>query len=651
MQEGILQIGDAVYSSQNEIDNILLKLETVKKGKQQHILKINFNTKEGRIEIDVNEEIDDSTSKKYMFVDKIGGPNSPQWLVSKNSCQYHLTETIPNLCEQPLGKELKEKILLVKELFFVDLGDDVESKYRYVLDLKKAGICDKEIKDILSEFIESVGDKKVALKKQSNEYKKYLQEYVKNKFDLKLDNEVSVYTILVDGIALAEYEEYRKLVVEKKLGTSESKSKNVAKNNNYCSMCGEQNKSGDITKLVIKFFTTNQVIFASDLEKKNYFKNMIVCENCLKKMLSAERYIKDNLNTKLCGFDLYLIPHFVFGEPLCKEDLDEVCYKIKNTFNMVKSYEGIQEFRNELQNVKDEEDEEYYFLLNLVFYKKVNQGTKVRRLIKDINPSVFEEIAIQSNKVTKEFKNIFGDKFKTTITLQSIYYLTPIRLKQGEAQEFNKVLTIYDSLFTKRKIRKEVIIDNIIQTVSIQHFDKKSYNVKHDENNPINFTLIQGNMLLKFLEYMGCIKEGKELESFQLNVKEEMKEYINEMNYNQQQTAMFLLGYMMGQVGNSQYKRSTEGKKAILNKLNFGGVDKSKILRLCNEVFNKLNQEKILKYNEMIFSECKRLIDSNLSNWKLNKNENLFYILSGYAYSTTVPMLRNKEEGGKENEQ
>ena len=107
---------------------------------------------------------------------------------------------------------------------------------------------------------------------------------------------------------------------------------------------------------------------------------------------------------------------------------------------------------------------------------------------------------------------------------------------------------------------------------------------------------------------------------------------------------MFLLGYLIGEIGNKQYKRvGGEGNKPILNKINFNGIDRSKIKRLVNDVFNALNQEKIRAFNEVIFFEMKRLLDSNINNWNLNKDESLFYLLSGYSYATTLPML--KEDG------
>lgn len=135
------------------------------------------------------------------------------------------------------------------------------------------------------------------------------------------------------------------------------------------------------------------------------------------------------------------------------------------------------------------------------------------------------------------------------------------------------------------------------------------------------------------------LKGGEGLAIEDLRVNDNLKSFISKMNYSEEQTAMFLLGTLIGEIGNVQYKKN-EGNKPILNKLNFNGIDKSKFIRLTKDVFNKLNQEKIRTFNEVTFFEMKRLMDKNIETWSLNKEENLFYILSGYSFATTLPMLK-----------
>ena len=129
--------------------------------------------------------------------------------------------------------------------------------------------------------------------------------------------------------------------------------------------------------------------------------------------------------------------------------------------------------------------------------------------------------------------------------------------------------------------------------------------------------------------------EDMDYDNLQLDVG--IKNFLKEMGYNEAKIAMFLLGYLIGEIGNAQYSPESPSKP-ILGKITFQGMNRNKIIRLLNEVFEKLTQYKsrgkpLLTYNEGIFAECKRLLDKNI-NKPLSDQENVFYVLSGYAYAT-----------------
>ena len=86
---------------------------------------------------------------------------------------------------------------------------------------------------------------------------------------------------------------------------------------------------------------------------------------------------------------------------------------------------------------------------------------------------------------------------------------------------------------------------------------------------------------------------------------------------------------------NRGYNQRTEGykKKPILNKIDLQGMGPEKLVRLSNDVLEKLRQYDKLQYNEYIYTTFKLLMDANISQWKLSNQENVFYLLSGYAFS------------------
>lgn len=692
MQEGIVQIGAAAIDEGDMLTSLIQGLSPQKKGKQLHVLKFNFRrtnakqhaqyTNDSKEEydnnqyeliIDTSEEMDENTSKKYLFLGKSGGPNSPQWYSSSTSSNYILTETIHNLLSIDLGEKLNLKIKDIFETLFVDLGDGIKDKYRFCIDLYKAGITDTNMQDIYRSLKdEGADDKKII-----EHMKKRLEEYIKVKFEIK-PTEIGLYTLLIDDIPISEYEEYRNAVLMSKSvdkdepeGADENvdcKSDKAEKNdrtvNPICSICGaDKNLTADMKDLTIKYYTTNQIIFGSGVSSKNYDRNMLLCSDCLKKLMVGETYIKNNLSTSLSGFTIYLIPHFIFGSPLNKEDLDLVSNKIKKSFNTVKTFNSIMNFDEALAEVSEDmslsNDEDSYYLINIVFYKSAQQSTKIQKLIKDVNPLRFTKILAASNEVYRMARNIISASWKSKIDLQSIYYTVPIRVKDGKALQYKELISTYEAIFLGTSINRQSFISKILECVNIIYYSKKSYNINPDTEK-MYLMILKGVLLLKFLEKLGCIEEVSSMDTSALNVKDDVKQYIQNVGYNEQQTAMFLLGCLIGEVGNAQYKRmpktknetAVETKKPILNKLNYSGMDKGRIVRLSNEIINKLRQEKILNAgNEIIYNEYRKLFDANISAWKLNKSENLFYILSGYAYSTTRPIYISKENGGNNNEQ
>ncbi|MCF6464461.1 TIGR02556 family CRISPR-associated protein [Clostridium sp. Cult2] len=643
MLEGVIQAGDALLKSDDLISNFILELQPERRNKQLNVLKFKFDTNNGSMEIDVSEEMDNRTAEKYRYVGSADGPNSPQWYASSTSSNYHLTETFYNLTNIDFGKDLNLKIKQIFENFYVDFGEKLRPKYRYAIDLNKLGIIDTTMDELLQKIKDDVENEKDLGKKLLDKIKNEFENYLNEKMNIS-PRDIGLYTIFVNEEPLANIKKYENMVVEaKKSKTKKSKSKNRG----ICNICGtNENVSSDMTKMKIKYYTTNQVIFASNVDKKNYNKNMQMCADCMFKYLAGENYILNNMRTKLATFDVYIIPQFIYGEPLDEEELNIAAKEIMNSFNTVKSAEGIEKFRNEIAGSLELRNEDSYFLLNFIFFKSSQQATKIQRLVKDVNPSIFEKIRLASNNAMADFTSILGHKFSGSITLSTVYYMNPVRQSKGEATKYRDVLETYDAVLTGKNLNKNHLINNLNQCVKIIRFEKQSYNINPDKER-LEFFIMRANMYIKFLEYLGCLKEGKSLDVSSLNVKDHIKKYIEKVGYGEQETAMFLLGYLIGEIGNKQYKRpGGEGNKPILNKINFNGIDKSKIKRLVNDVFNKLNQEKIRSFNEVTFFEMKRLLDSNIDSWNLNKDESLFYLLSGYSYATTLPML--KEDGSND---
>ena len=631
MQEGILQVGKSVYDEDNALLNLIKEVKIKdRKDNYYHIIQINFNTKNNKIEIKDYGEASEDISKKLLWIGTASGAASPQWYTTGNKIEYLISQTITNIVSMDI-ENLSEKLRKIIDEFYFDMGEQkgIKNRYRYVIDINKISNDFEDISKIHKE-----NDQKV--KKTVKDLSKKLDNYIVDNLGYKT-KDIALYFLSIDDKPISDDKNYREAIKEEKYGIDDGKLVS------HCSVCSKTaSVSDDTSKLQLKFYTTTNINFPSNFSKSNYYKNMQICEDCMTYLMTGEQYIMDHLNSRLGGMPVYIIPHFLFEPNFEKQDMDLISEKIMDTFDQSKNIEGITRAEDEIINSFDLSDQNNYYLLNIVFYKINQKAVKVQRLIKDINPSRFAKIISSAKEIKFKFKELISHSFNMPLGLQSVYYLTPVKIKSGEVQDFRKLLSIYDSIFKESRIERSILIKNFISMMKIHYFNKENqFNIKPSKYFSKN--IVQSNMLLKLLEHIGCLKEGEGMNIDILEINDNIKEYIDEMNYSEEESALFLLGYLVSEVGNRQYN-DREGRKPILNKINFNSMDMNKVKRLSSEIVDKLRQNKILKYNEKVYHAHKKLMDKHIKDWSLNKHDNLYFIMSGYAYGTTKMMLRKGNE-------
>lgn len=635
MQEGILQVGKAVYDDKNALINLVkdIQLED-RKGNPKHIIQINIDTNKNKIEINDYGEVTKNSAKDLLWIGTASGTSSPQWYVTGNKNEYLISQTLPNIANMELPY-ISKKLEKIIDDFYYDMGEQkgTKNRYRYIMDIKKIS---EDFQDMDTIFNENNKD----VKKTTKYTSKIIDNYIKDKYGLN-NKSITLYFISIDGVPLSHNKEYKNAIKEERYGLD-----NKAKDD-YCSLCSNlTDVTSDTSKLQLKFYTTTNINFPSNFSKKNYYKNMQICSNCLTYLMTGEQYIMDNLNTRLGGMPVYIIPHFLFDPEFSRKNIDLLSSKIVDTFNQAKNVEGLSNIGGEIDTSFEMLGDNNYYLLNILFYRINQKSVKVQKLIKDVNPSRFTHMINAANNIIIKFKELISNRFNMPLGLQSIYYLTPVKLKDGQVSDFRKLLSIYNDVFKGNEIKKDILIKGFIDMVKIHYFNKENqFNIK--PNNIFSNSIVQSNMLIRLLEEIGCLKEGEGMNINIIDVDEDMKNYLDEMKYSEQQTAMFILGYLVSQVGNRQYM-DREGRKPILNKINFNSMDINKVKRLSSEIVNKLRQNKILKYNEKIYFVHKMLLDKHINRWELSKHDNLYYILSGYSYGTTKMMFRKEKNNDKE---
>ena len=412
-----------------------------------------------------------------------------------------------------------------------------------------------------------------------------------------------------------------------------------------------------MAKLDFKYYIKDKLSFSSYF-RSDFSRSFSFCKSCYMRLSAGESFIQNNLKTNIGALSAFVIPKFLFDVEMTAEGFRRLAENAMLHFNTVKSFKGINDFYGKLKEYIENEAEQNTFILNILFYKRHQSEMKVLKLIKDVPPARLTELIVNTNEVGALGRTLIRESPLWDIDLGKIYYLTPVKTSgRGDPTTYKELLELYSAIFSGGSVSYSAMIRQFVEVIRIYRFEKfGAYNIGRP-NNPISgmtAAVMQSNLLLVYLKRLRLLKGVSKMP--QTDVKsldlgdERMEEFLSKIGYNDPQTALFLLGRLIAEVGRQQ-----RGKEPILEKINYQGMDAKRLLRLTNEVFEKLKQYKVLKYNKSIFAACKSLLDKDIQNWQLDDQENVFYILSGYSYrgqrAATTSETAEEEENENDTEE
>ena len=669
MIKGIWQIGkwllqDTGGSEVSFVENLVEEVQ--ERGEKLHVVSLKLQTEPPSLDLD-QAELNEERMVNYLWIGNAGSNDDQDRVTTnrKGSSQDHLeyliSQTIPNLLKPgrlPEG-ELRSLIQKAFDNLYMDLGEKDEvfqgsggdqqyERYRSLWDLRKMGIQNAPTKDELIAVTREQGTAKAAVGKMQ----KFLMSWICEKLNLR-PRDIALYTLEIDGTLLAQHEEYRRYIFKRVVsdifkGTSSG----------ICHICGEEKQVTDNMKFFkfLKFYNTDKIGFASELdERSGFYRTYALCQDCYMVLLTGETFVRKSLRSNLACNDVYIIPSFLFPINLSPRYIKRWAEYLQGYIGKLTSLKGWQEFQNKLEEFREIEESKPSFLLNFLFARRMQAEMRIQKLVQEIPPSRLDFLIERRNEIKRLGDDLFGEFQSWDLNLGTIFYLFPVRKRQREVLNA-EVLGFYEALFTGKPVRYSFLIGNFLEVARMYRYENfGAYMHNPPQGSPestlVRF-LLQSALLIRYLKelcMLGDHQGGVDMKEVGDRLPVKLSTYIGEMGYTEPQASLFLLGYLIGQVGIAQYTPGSE-KKPILNKLNFLGMSFPKVQRLSNEIFEKLEQYRVLPYNEGIFSAMKLLLDKNRGQWSLTPQENVYYILSGYAYATWGAMhgKHEQETEGKE---
>lgn len=616
----------------------------------KYLVKLNFELCSGQknlswdiAEIPQEENVRRDFLARWRWVGNASG-NNPQLFVTTTNPEYLLSSENPKklaplalleeLERRGEGGELYQRLLAIKNHFFR------EESGRYLLDI--AGLDWKGMKDKPKKIEEVIN----GILKDPRPIRK----------------KVALWTLLFNGQPLVDEKPYDEII----LSYMQKSFEGDELVDGVCSVCGKKTKvafSAFNRLSFLKYYITDKLGAASYLVKEGFSKNFLICQPCFQDLMLAEKFIRNNLSLRVGELNFLVLPFFlILPEEVNAQELSFWVERLKtrvaglvSTATWLESIAGSKKsLEEELQNFLHELPYENQAILSFLFYRKAQSELRIFALIKDVSPSRIGHLLRQSHALVMKVERILGLR-GCWLDLTKIYQLIP--LSSGNQTEQKKILYVYEGLLKQYPINYAFLIKQFLLLAKIYMLEKyEGTNITPPSDELKEFALakkiVEAGFFLKLLREEKLLKGVRDLHDMDFQGLGEldlrMRDYLKEMRYSKPEIALFLLGYLLNEVGRGQYL-SGHKDKPVLEKLNYQGMPWPKVRQLANVLFERLRQYDRLRFTERLYATMKTLFDGYRDDWPLGPEENTFYILSGYSYGVLASAQSKKEGEGEEN--
>ena len=615
----VAQIGEIVSADEN-LDPLSF---LVPDGKRfRYIVGVNFRTRERKVQFSIELEepskdgaLSKESLQQYAYTGAEKG-NRPQFSPTTGNLAYVISQVIPNLLEFLPESDLKEQLAQIVTTFFEKISAERGKKSQYIL------AADTLPFELPEDFF-TVRDAKKKISALAKQMTAYIQK------ELGVKDKETLYTVLVDGKALAKHQVYRQFLISKNLESAFEKTRE-----GVCSVCGKKGKvTQDTTRFFFKFYITDKWNFASNFDKANFYKSVSLCSECYRRWLFGERWIDSNLQTRLGGFSLYLLPEITWPLQNSKRLLRQL-KELPRRFNEMANLSELLEREKRVQD-RLEKEEPVPFIWNFLFYRKDQSALKALLLIREVPPSRIQRIYSTLMKVEDVRQQFFPEW--TRFDLSQIYWIVPLRKSGGEHKEYRKLLNLYHDIFTLIPQRASVLYRSFVELARVHYF--RSYAQvqigRHDDNlYALARDTVKWNLFMLFLKYENLLEGDQAMETAEMkgSFPQGLEQLFQTLGYTPAQQGLALLGYVIGVIANAQRKEGLESKP-VMNKISYQGMSDEKTIRLFGEMFDKIRQyRKHAAFAERWLATAISLYQMGKGRETMTSDERLFYLLSGYSF-------------------
>jgi len=611
------------------------------KDTSPRLVTVSIDTSRSEIEVDPSFELDRARAREILWLGNVKANDDQDRFVT-GTLAYLISQTIPNVARSCFAPEnLKDALSALFPSHYRDFGERAGSHWRYVLDLSRFGIG-LDWLDLEQTPINKCKDR-------CNKVASLLLE--KSGVSMKAP---ALFALKLNGQLLSSHPGYhtylfRRLVSQYFAGAEIG----------VCHLCGCR---GPVTmklkELRFKAYITDKVNFAAGVRQEGFRKNYRLCQPCYESLLLGERFTGSQLRQNLLRTTSYVIPEFSRPEHITQTGLRRAAQDTVKKIDDLKRIGSVSEFGSRI----DRKQEFYQLTIVMVDTGGMTSKWKVLELIPEVPPSRIDKV-IESVSVAQSWaEKLFGERhFGWLGGLEDLPFLLPIG-KSRDGWKVRPALAMAKHLILEEPPPLQSLIGGFLQVARARHYGSESFVAMDEEEIYILRTLT----FLRFLRELRLIQMTGERATV-VEIDEPYANVLNELAFNVPQRAVFMLGVLLARVASEQYKasrpspsgteavlgrgdngRSTGGSKPVLEKVNYHGMSLMRVRQFSVDIFDKLRQYRRLTDSERDWTTAKLLLEAEATRWPLSDQDNVYYLLTGYAYETRLIMTSGKSKQGAE---
>jgi CRISPR-associated protein Csh1 len=391
-------------------------------------------------------------------------------------------------------------------------------------------------------------------------------------------------------------------------------------------------------------FVKTTMNYATGFQKNAYHQNYQVSAEIGKFLERGAIFLSQEQTCSIAGIRHVIVPQFFRQD---NYSVEGYLKPLKLQSDLFFKSSELSKLENYLANQVNEGIPEIYWLNFVATDVIAGKSLKVSSLIKDVSKFHFRQLletfAEVGDLLTPWLGGRYGFNFNT------MYQVIPVR--DGKKEKKNNALALFAAMLEQRRIDESQLFRDFSQYVRCHWFDQFDNKGKHrafpniktnpkQENPQKKFDYEVKDGVFKYLAFWRALRQLNLLIETQTVMQEEKKltaeeiaaseeTFCDGLRYSDAQKAMFYLGRVLNSI---VYEQSgvRRHKKNALDKLNYNGMDAKALVRLSEDLFEASRHYNIT--SKIVWSWGKFSGLFNPDTWKLNSQESLFFILSGYTW-------------------